>query len=459
MLLDVITDFIQELRAAGIPVSMVEAIDAMEAIRRIDLADRSALKVALGATLVKNIRHYAAFDTAFEVYFALDPRQEDEPVDRDSGDSLAGAAPGAGGGGLMDSLVAALGSDDDALLRALARYAVRRFAGMESGRPVGGTYYLYRALRPFDFDEAVEQLVEGVSGAPMTAIEERLLRESLRSRVAAFREQVQSEVRRRLVADRGREAVAETLRATPLEDMDLMHATRAELVEIERAIHPLTRKLAARLAERRRRGRVGRLDFRRTVRNSLSTGGVPVEPRFRAKRPSRPDVMLLSDISGSMATFARFTLQFVFAMAAEFSRLRSFAFIDGLDEVTGFFAPGVDFEAAVSRLHEEAEVLWFDGHSDYGHSLEMFWERYGGEINPKATVIIAGDARTNYRDPRPDLLARIAEAARSVYWLNPEPGAYWNTGDSVMRVYDPFSDQFEVRTLRQLSAFVEQVTA
>ncbi len=459
MLLDVITDFIQELRAAGVPVSMVEAIDAMEAIRQIDLADRSALKVTLGATLVKNIRHYAAFDTAFEVYFALDPRQEDEPADRDSGEPPAGATAGAGGGGLMDSLVAALGSDDDALLRALARYAVRRFAGMESGRPVGGTYYLYRALRPFDFDGAVEQLVEEVSGAPMTAIEERLLRESLQSRVAAFREQVQSEVRRRLVADRGREAVAETLRATPLEDMDLMHATRAELVEIERAIHPLTRKLAARLAERRRRGRVGRLDFRRTVRNSLSTGGVLVEPRFRAKRPSRPDVMLLSDISGSMATFARFTLQFVFAMAAQFSRLRSFAFIDGLDEVTGFFVPGVDFEAAVSRLHEEAEVLWFDGHSDYGHSLEMFWERYGNEISPKATVIIAGDARTNYRDPRPDLLARVAGAARSVYWLNPEPRAYWNTGDSVMRVYDPFSDQFEVRTLRQLSAFVEQVTA
>src|SRR5680860_1828486 len=135
-------------------------------------------------------------------------------------------------------------------------------------------------------------------------------------------------------------------------------------------------------------------------------------------------------------------------MAAQFSRLRSFAFIDGLDEVTGFFSPGVDFEDAVSRLHEEAEVLWFDGHSDYGHSLEMFWERYGKEITPKATVIIAGDARTNYRDPRPDLLAEIASSARSVYWLNPEPRAYWNTGDSVMRVYEPFGRAFEVRTLR-----------
>lgn len=457
MFLDVLAGFMQELRAAGVPVSMVEAIDAMEAIRHIELADRSALKTTLGATLVKNVRHFEAFDTAFDVYFALDPGPS-EDVAQDEEATPPGAASGVGGGSLMEALMAALGGGDEALLRALAQYAVRRFAGMEAGRPVGGTYYLYRALRPFDFEGAVEQLVEQAGAQEMTSIEERLLREMLQGRVADLRDQVRSEVRRRLVADRGREAVAETLRATPLEDMDLMHATRAELAAIERAVHPLTRKLASRLAERRRRGRAGRLDFRRTVRSSLSTGGVLMEPRFRTRKPSRPDIMLLSDISGSMATFARFTLQFVYAMASEFSRLRSFAFIDGLDEVTGFFAPGVDFEAAVSRLHEEAEVLWFDGHSDYGHALEMFWERYGNEITSKATVIIAGDARTNYRDPRPDLLARVASAARSVYWLNPEPRAYWNTGDSVMRVYAPFSEAFEVRTLRQLGGFVEQVT-
>ncbi|NIA26088.1 MAG: VWA domain-containing protein [Gammaproteobacteria bacterium] len=457
MFLDVLTGFIEELRAAGIPVSMVEAIDAMEAIRQIDLADRDALKTSLGATLVKNIRHYGAFETAFEIYFALDrPASDDIEPEQET---PPGAPSGAGGGSLMEALAAALGSSDDSLLRALAQYAVRRFAGMEKGRPVGGTYYLYRALRPFDLDGAVERLVEDAEQRGLSAIEERLLREAIQARVGEFREEVQAEVRRRLVADRGREAVAITLRTAPLEDMDLMHATREELQGIERALHPLTRKLAARLAERRRRGRVGRLDFRRTVRSSLSTGGVLLEPKFRVRKPSRPDIMLLSDISGSMATFARFTLQFVYAMAAQFSRLRSFAFIDGLDEVTGFFSPGVDFEDAISCLHEEAEVLWFDGHSDYGHSLEMFWERYGSEITPKATVIVAGDARTNYRDPRPDLLAEIASSARSVYWLNPEPRAYWNTGDSVMRVYEPFSRAFEVRTLRQLGRFVEQVTS
>lgn len=456
MFLDVLTGFIQELRAAGVPVSMVEAIDSMEAIRQIDLVDRGALKTALSATLVKNFRHYGAFETAFETYFALDRAtpEETEPEH----ETPPGAPSGAGGGSLMDALTAALDSGDASLLRALAQYAVRRFAGMEAGRPVGGTYYLYRALRPFDLDGAVERLVENAGERGLTAIEERLLREALQARVGEFREQVQAEVRRRLVADRGREAVAITLRVTPLEDRDLMHATRDELQGIERALHPLTRKLAARLAERRKRGRVGRLDFRRTVRRSLSTGGVPLEPKFRVRKPSRPDIMLLSDISGSMATFARFTLQFVYAMAAQFSRLRSFAFIDGLDEVTGFFSPGVDFEDAVSRLHEEAEVLWFDGHSDYGHSLEIFWERYGSEVTSRSTVIVAGDARTNYRDPRPDLLADIAGSARSVYWLNPEPRAYWNTGDSVMRVYEPFSRAFEVRTLRQLGRFVEQVT-
>ncbi|HZJ48666.1 MAG TPA: hypothetical protein VFD97_06505, partial [Acidimicrobiia bacterium] len=134
-----LTGFIQELRSAGVPVSMVESIDAMMAIRQIDLANRDALKASLGATLVKNIRHYGAFDTAFEVYFALDPAPS--PAQPDSQETPPGVGSGTGGGSLAEALLAALGSGDASLLRALAQYAVRRFAGMESGRPVGGTYY------------------------------------------------------------------------------------------------------------------------------------------------------------------------------------------------------------------------------------------------------------------------------------------------------------------------------
>ena len=467
-MIGLLAGFIEELREAGIPVSMVEAIDAAEALRFIDLGDRQAFKATLGSTLIKNARHYEAFETAFEVHFALRrPAPGDDPGDvPPTPRNLRSEQPGGAGGtgeadlaSLIESLMQALAEGDQGLLRAIARRSVGTLAGMEKGRPVGGTYYLYRTLRRLDIEGVLERLLSEAADSPeFTRLEERLLREEYEERIEVFREEVQAEIRRRLVADRGREAVAKTLRRPLLEDTDLMHASRDELAALAEVIHPLTRKLAARLAQRRRQGKRGRLDFRRTMRQSLSTGGVPMEPRFRAPRPSKPEVFLLCDISGSMATFARFALQFVHAMSGEFSKVRSFVFVDALDEVTDFFEAGAVFESALERISQEAEVVWLDGHSDYGHALTQFWDRYGGELTPRSTVIVTGDARNNYRDTRGDLMAAIAEASRAVYWLNPEPRAYWDTGDSVMGALGAHCDGvFEVRNLRQLESFVEEL--
>lgn len=474
MLFDVMAGFIQELRAAGIPVSMVEAIDAMEALGHVDLADRGAFKATLGATLVKNARHYAAFDTAFEVFFAVDRSfpgddpdgefagDDEEAAERRRQQGLNPSGRGGGGGeadvdGLMRQLMRALSTNDQPLMQLVARQAVDQLAGMERGRPVGGTYYLYRTLRQLSADDLVDQLMEAANAdEELDDFDARLVQEEYEARLESFRDEVRAEIRRRLVADRGREAVAKTLRKPLLEDLDLMHATRIELMQIEQAVYPLTRKLAARLAQRRRRFRQGRLDFRKTMRRSLSTGGVPVEPQFKNPRPSRPEVFLLCDISGSMATFARFTLQFVYAMSGQFSKLRSFVFIDALDEATPYFAEANDFEEALAAVSSTAEVVWMDGHSDYGHSFEMFQERYAADLTPRSAVIITGDARNNYRPPHADVLGAIQDEVRGVYWLNPEPRGYWDTGDSVMRSYAEFcTEVHEVRNLRQLESFIE----
>ncbi len=466
MLVDVLGGFVQELRATGVPVSMVETIDAMEALRHTDLSDRAAFKATLGATLVKNARHYDAFDTAFDVFFALKrPAPGDPEFDLDAPPTDAGDAAGGSGGeddlaSLLAALQQALAEHDMPMLRALAQQAVRRLAGMESGRPVGGTYYLYRTLRQLDTDGLLERLIEDAkvrAEGDMSAMDERMLREEYEVRIAELRDEIEQEIRRRLVADRGREAVAKTLRKPLIEETDLMHATRADLVALDDVIQPLTRKMATRLA-RRRRKREGRLDFKKTMRRSLAMGGVPLEPQFKAAHPSKPEIFLLCDISGSMATFARFTLQFTFAMAGQFSKLRSFAFIDALDEVTSFFEPGVDFSLALNRITTEAEVVWLDGHSDYGRSFEQFWTKYAGFLTPRSVVIVTGDARSNYRDPQAEILAAIAAEARAVYWLNPEPKAYWDTGDSVMSKYQAAcTDVREVRNLRQLEEFIETV--
>jgi uncharacterized protein len=230
------------------------------------------------------------------------------------------------------------------------------------------------------------------------------------------------------------------------------------MVMLRRAIYPLTRKLAARLARKRRHKRKGPLDFRSTVRHSLSYGGVPADPRFKHPKPAKPEIFVVADISGSVAAFARFTLHLVYAISGQFSRVRAFVFIDGLDEVTSYFEGVDDITEAIHRVNTEADVVWVDGHSDYGHALEVFWERYGRDIGPKTTVMILGDARNNYHASQSWITKEIQHKARKLFWLNPEPKAYWNTGDSIVGDYGIHCDgTFEVRNLRQLERFVDNL--
>lgn len=478
-MLDLLNGFMAELRAAGLPVSLTENLDAMEAVRHIPIDDREAFKYALAATLVKDHSHWRSFETVFEVYFSL--RGPQYKLNEDGDDDLAGLmrddqdesqqGDGRGGaGGAMDSLTPeelaqllyrALMDGDEALLRALARQSVKRFAGMEPGRPVGGTYYLYRTLRNLDLDAMIERLMEEANAkvdGGLTPLEERLERDEFETRVDRLKKEIEAEIRRRLVADRGAEAMAKTLRKPLPEDVDFMHASRDEMAQLRKALQPLTRRLAVRLARKRRHGRKGPLDFRNTVRHSLSYGGTPAEPKFRYPRPAKPELMVVADISGSVAAFARFTLMLVYAIQGQFSKVRSFVFIDGIDEVTEFFKGVEDVTHAVHRVNTEADVVWVDGHSDYGHAFEVFWERYGKDVGPKTTVLLLGDARNNYHASQSWVIREIKQKARHVYWLNPEPRSYWNTGDSIVGEYGGFTDGvYECRNLRQLEGFVDKL--
>jgi hypothetical protein len=478
-MLELLAGFVAELRNAGIPVSLTENLDAMEAVQHIPIEDREAFKYALGATMVKNNAHWRSFETVFEVYFSLrGPEYKIKPGDDDAIDEMwremqeqMRQGDGRGGaGGSMDSLtpeemaqmlMQALMNGDQAMMRALAKQAVQRFAGMEPGRPVGGTYYLYRTLRNLDLDGMIDKLMDASReevGGELTQLEERLERDEYNDRIEQFKKEIEAEIRRRLVADRGAEAMAKTLRKPLPEDVEFMHASRDEMQNLRKALGPLTRKLAARLARKRRHGRKGPLDFRNTVRHSLSYGGVPAEPKFKYPRPAKPELMVVADISGSVAAFARFTLMLVYAIQNQFSKVRSFVFIDGIDEVTDFFRNTEDIQDAIHRVNTEADVVWVDGHSDYGHAFEVFWEKYGKGIGPKTTVLLLGDARNNYHASQSWVVKEIRAKARHVYWLNPEPKSYWNTGDSIVGEYGTHTDGvYECRNLRQLEGFVEKL--
>jgi uncharacterized protein len=468
-MLDVLQGFVHELRSAGLPVSMTENLDAMRAVEHIDISERDLFKAALGATLVKHHQHRPAFDTVFDVYFSLySPGVDADDAHADEWAEMVSEAAGGGGGGgevtreeLAQMLLDALMNLDRDQLRRLAATAVTQFAGMEPGRPVGGTYYLYRTLRQLDLDDLEARLIgraQEQGDVPDDDLAARLQAEEYQARLRMLRELVEAEIRRRLVADRGVEAMARTLRKPLPEDVDFMHASREEMLALQRAIYPLTRSLAARLAQRRRRRHRGHLDFRKTVRASLSYGGVPAEPKFRHPHPSKPEIMVVADISGSVASFARFTLQFVYAMASQFSKVRSWVFIDGIDEVTRFFQGSDDVTEAVHRVNTEADVVWVDGHSDYGHAFEVFHKRHAHEVTKKTSLIFLGDARNNYHASQAWVLRALGERARHLSWLNPEPRGYWDTGDSIMAEYVPYCDGvYECRNLRQLERFVATV--
>jgi hypothetical protein len=455
-----LSEFIVELRETGVPVSMVEAMDAVHALEHTDLTDAEHLRATLGATLVKNSRHYPVFNRTFDVFFGRE-RQLDIPGEQPdrgatSGDDGGGGATGSDA--MTDDMIEALLDGNTDALRRLIELAVDRYAGMQAGRPVGGRYYAYRVMSRLNADDLLARLLAALASVESESeLEQRIRRQEAEAMLQQVRDELEREITARLVADRGVSQVAASRRIPLIEDMDLMHATRTEIEEVERAIAPLARKLATRLAQRRRRGSQGKLDVRRTIRKSLSHGGVLLEPQFKPPRRSKPEFIVMCDVSGSMATFARFTMQLAYAISSELSKVRVFAFIDGLDEVTEHFGSGVDFADGLIAMSQEADLVRRDGHSDYGLSFREMWESYEDAVTSRSTVLITGDARNNYRDPGAEYLDRIAEKSRAMFWLNPEPRRYWDTGDSVMSRYAPLCDRVEqVRTLRQLEAFVER---
>jgi uncharacterized protein with von Willebrand factor type A (vWA) domain len=354
---------------------------------------------------------------------------------------------------LDDLLFRAVLTGNRLLVRAAVAEAVARYAQPESGAPVAGVYYQYRTLRRLDLDRLLERLLvfdRAATANRAVPVERR------QGQVDDIRAEVEAEIRRWLVADRGAAAVARTLRVPLPEDAELLRASTAQLAAIERAVQVLGRKLAARLARKRRHRRRSALDFRRTIRGSLGNGGVPVELAFRKPHPAKPEIMLIVDVSSSVAAFASFTLALAYALRSEFSRVRSFVFTDGIEEVTDLLSAAADVTAVAREINARPGVVRLDGHSDYGQALEEFHARWAPQISARTSVIILGDARNNYHASGSWALAAVQQRARHVYWLNPEAARYWDTGDSIMSAYSRHCDRVvECRNLRQLREFVE----
>ena len=442
-MLNRLLEFTSTLRDNGVPISVSEEIDAVRALSHVPFDRRATVKATLASTMIKSESHQPTFDVLFDLFFGT--RRGPDPAD-DRNDHVPDRDR------FMAELFEALMSGDVGSMRDAARRAVAAF-GRLADSPSGDWFSNYQVMRALDLDSLTALLERRIEEDGVSELEARLRRGEFEARVREFRDMTLAETRRRVAEHRGPQAVAKYAASPVLEELPFLSAT-ADMDEMRRAIRPLARKLATRVAMKRKRAARGNLDIRRTVRHSLSTGGVPFETEFRHRAPHRPELFVLCDVSSSVARFARFGLMLTHALSAQFSRVRSFAFVDTIDEVTRFF-DHEDFVSAVDRMNREAEVVSHDGHSDYGTVLETFWDTYGKDVGPKTTLLVLGDARNNYRGRKTWALNALSQKARHTYWLNPESITDWDTGDSAASEYAAHVDKMvEVRNLRQLEDFI-----
>jgi uncharacterized protein with von Willebrand factor type A (vWA) domain len=451
--------FVTALRDAGLHVSVAEDIDAVSALSVVELLDREQLRAAYAAALVKRQSHRPAFDTVFDLYFPAIVGMDAEEPSADPEHATANfRRDDPGLVRFRQDLAAALFDGDDVALARLARSGVGRFGAVAGRLPGTQSWSSYAAQTRISPQTLMAGLLEqALHGQDVGGLAERAARTTFGERIARFRRLLDTEVQRRLAEESGVEKIAKSAVKPSLERIDLLSATRADLAAIRREIQPLARRLAARLAIDQRHGRRGQLDFRRTIRASLSTGGIPMETHHRPRRPRKTDLVVLCDVSESVTSFAHFTLLLVYALREQFSRVRVFAFIDDLDEVTNFFRPGTDVVEAVTRLASEAKVRGWYGRTDYGRAFELFSERHLDAISTRTSLIVLGDARSNYGDPGLPALHAMADRARRSYWLNPERRGVWDTGDSVAEDVGRIVPMVECRNLAQLGEFVRDL--
>jgi hypothetical protein len=452
--------FLGVARGAGLRVSAAEGIDAARALDVVGFADRAVLKDTLGLVLAKTPDEKALYNEAFDLYFKRDefaggsdsdeqdtPDAEgDQATGRMAGDAQGGEGQGGqgGGGGLGRLLM-----EDDRAALATAMEQAAREAGVENIRFfTQKNLYARRILDRMGL-RAVEREMEALrqAGTP-----EGLGRaQFLEGKVEILRDAVRDFVERNLILFAKGET--EKFREELLKSARLSNLERRDLERMRVLVRQMAKKLAARYAKTRRRRLRGQLDTRRTLRRNMGWGGIPFITVWKQKRIEKPRVMVLCDVSGSVAAMAQFLLMFLYALSEALSDIRSFAFAGSLIEVSEI----LDKEPVEQAITRIMELIGY-GSSNYGNSFADFedgWEKF---VTNKTTIIILGDARGNRTDPRTDIMGRMSQRSKRIIWLNPEYRSAWGTGDSDMYRYAPFCNLVTVcNTLRHLERVVSDI--
>ncbi len=436
--------FLQAARSAGIRVSAAEGIDAARAVQVVGYGDRMVLKDALSLVLAKTPEEKDLFDEAFDLYFRRDDlaRNDEWDIDPEARITQSGfGGEGLGGGGGRS--LAQMLLDDDRAALASTMEAAARDSGIQNIRFfTQRNLYTRRILDRMGLRQAERDMDALRKDGDQTTAKH------LENRIEALRDQARDLVERNLLlfargeTEKFREELLRSARLTNLE--------RRDLERMRVLVRAMAKRLAARYAKTRRRRLRGHLDVRRTLRKNMGWGGIPFVTVWKQKRIEKPRVMVLCDVSGSVAAMAQFLLMFLYALNEALKDIRSFAFAGSLIEVSDILE-SEPIEVAIAKIMQSIGF----GSSNYGNSLADFedgWERY---VTSKTTIIILGDARGNRTDPRTDIMQRMSQRAKRIIWLNPEFRAAWGTGDSDMFRYAPYCNVVTVcNTLRHLERVV-----
>ena len=441
-----ILEFGEELRGEGVAVGTSELLDAFAVLAEIEWTEREDFREALAATLAKSQEDRRVFELVFERFFfrAVELAATREGV-REEDLAMLGELSEDELDALRAEIAQALRDGSEGAMRDLARMAIAAFARRQEGSGVIGVdvQRIRRAL--------------GLRAEPQPELPEDdprhdgLPRDALRRFEALLRRELErSQIER----------TGNLPPARPLGELDraLPSGPLADLAAVHRVVAQLRRRLATQGNQMRGHRKHAHVDVRRTMRASLQTGGVPVELKFRPKRPKRPEIYVLCDVSTSVTSASVFFLSVLHALHDTFRKMRSFVFIERISEVTDIFEHERNFKAVSERIGSDAGVADISGYTDYGRVWSEFLVQVEDDLHPRATVIVLGDARTNGRDPRADIFAQIAARAGRTFWLNPEPRLYWNYGDSVIAAYEEFCTAFECWTTAQLEDFVRALT-
>ena len=467
-----ILEFTNILRKSGIRVSTAEAIDAFEALDELSIDDREIFRDALRTTMVKRGEEVPTFDELFELYWSGFYDNLRETFGEAAGSlsalgldleellkRIAQQIQGMQGDpGELSELARAMLTGDLSVLEQMIRAAAEQAGAgrIENFLQVG--FFSRRTLEQMDAEGAAQELRDlaaRLEVAGMSPEEVGALRRLIDALMEAARRAVRAYTEREL--QKQNHDYMEKFRRETLLEKSFYHLTEDEIRKMREVVERLAQKIKNILSIRRRRLKRGKLDLHQTLRRNMSHGGIPFELVFKQRKKDRPKLVILCDISSSVANVSRFMLQFVYSLQEAFTKIRAFVFVAELGEVTHVLQDG-EIGEAIEKVLEGGDVINVYTRSNFGHAFHHFWQNFLSAVDAKTTVLILGDARNNYNDPRAWCLRDIHNKAKNVVWLNPESPSAWGFGDSVMDKYLPYTDMAEeCRNLRQLSAMVDRL--